>query len=181
MPIATSALLCLVIAVSDGDTLKARCEDPDTGRRTTQVVRLAAIDAPERSQPFGGRARQSLSEMALRKPARLVCREKKDRYGRTLCTAWVTPASCTRPGCEFTLDAGLAMLTVGLAWWPPQFAREQTAQQRGQYEFAQFEAKAKHAGLWREGDKAVPPWEWRREHPGWPRAHAVAKRSEMNQ
>ena len=172
MPVlATTTLLCFVIAVSDGDTLNARFPDPLTGRDSTEVVRLAGIDAPEREQPYGWRAKKSLSEMALRKPVRLVCREKNDRYGRSLCNAWVTPASCTGPSCEFTLDAGLAMLTSGLAWWPPQFAREQAPQQRGQYEFAQFEAKAKGAGLWREGGKAVPPWEWRREHPStWPHA-----------
>ena len=183
MPIAaTTTLLCLVIAVSDGDTLKARCQDPRNGPDTTQVVRLASIDAPERDQPYGWRSRKTLSELTLRKPARLVCRKKDDRYGRALCNVWVSPASCTRKSCEFTLDAGLAMLTQGLAWWEERFGREQTAQQRGQYEFAQFEAKARRAGLWSEGDRAVPPWEWRRDHPGWPHpASAPAGRSRANQ
>lgn len=183
MPVATTTLLCLVIAVSDGDTLKARCQDPRNGPATTHVVRLASIDAPERDQPYGWRARKALADLTLRKPARLVCRKKNDRYGRMLCNAWITPASCTRSACEFTLDAGQAMLSVGLAWWPPQFAREQTAQQRGQYEFAQHEARAKRAGLWRDGDKAVPPWEWRRDHPpSWPHASgAAAARASANQ
>ena len=182
MPIAaTTSLLCLVIAVSDGDTLKARCQDPRHGPETTHVVRLASIDAPERGQPYGWRSKKTLSELTLRKPVRLECRKKDDRYGRSLCNAWVTPASCTRTSCEFTLDAGLAMLTQGLAWWEPRFAREQTAQQRGQYEFAQTEAKARRAGLWREGDKAVPPWEWRRDHPGWPHAASASAGSGANQ
>lgn len=159
MPLASATLLCLVIAVSDGDTLKVRCQD--RGPQPT-IVRLVAIDAPERDQPFGWRAKKSLSEMALRKPVRLDCRDKKDRYGRALCTAWVTPASC--PSCSTTLDLGHAMLTLGLAWWEPRFAREQPPQQRGQYEFAQFEARSKRAGLWRDAD-AVAPWDWRREHP----------------
>lgn len=165
MPLSSAALLCLVIAVSDGDTLKARCQGPSS---KTKVVRLASIDAPESNQPFGWRARKSLSEMTLRKPVRLECRDKKDRYGRLLCTVWVTPASCTRPSCEMTLDAGHAMLTMGLAWWSPRFAREQAPQQRGQYEFSQFEARSKRAGLWRDPD-AVAPWEWRQEHPTRPR------------
>ena len=174
MPLVSTTFLCLVFAISDGDTLKVRC--PDRNPVTPQVVRLASVDAPERDQPFGWRAKKSLSEMTLRKPVRLECREKKDRYGRSLCTAWVTPASCTRAGCEYTLDVGQALLTMGLAWWSPQYAREQTPQQRGQYEFSQFEAKARRAGLWRDGDGAVPPWEWRREHPakhGWPSAAAA--------
>jgi hypothetical protein len=36
-------------------------------------------------------------------------------------------------------------LTVGLAWWYRYYAKEQTPEQRGQYEFAEFEAKAKRA------------------------------------
>lgn len=175
MPIATTALLCFVFAVSDGDTLKARCSDARTGRDTTQIVRLAAIDAPERMQPYGRRAKTALGDMVLRKNARLVCRDKPDRYGRTLCTVWVTPASCTQRTCEYTLDANLAMLTLGMAWWEERFAREQAPQQRGQYEFAQVEAKSKRAGLWREGGKAVPPWDWRREHPStWSRTRVAA-------
>jgi len=172
MPLASTALLCLVIAVSDGDTLKVRCHDDDASA-SPRVVRLVAIDAPEITQPFGRRAKQSMSEMTLRKPVRLECREKKGRYGRDLCTAWVTPASCTRPSCELTLDAGHAMLTLGLAWWEARFAHEQSPQRRGQYEFAQVEAKSKHAGLWRDAD-AMPPWEWRAEHPGWPHRRASA-------
>jgi endonuclease YncB( thermonuclease family) len=165
MPLASAALLCLVVAVSDGDTLKVLCQDSDF---EPKIVRLAAIDAPESNQPFGQRARKSLSEMTLRKPVRLECRDRKDRYGRLLCTAWVTPASCTRPTCEMTLDAGHAMLTIGLAWWESRFAREQAPQQRGQYEFSQFEARSRRAGLWRDAE-AVPPWEWRQLHPTRPR------------
>jgi endonuclease YncB( thermonuclease family) len=52
-------------------------------------------------------------------------------------------------------------LTVGLAWWYRYYAREQTPEQRGQYEFAEFEAKAKKAGLWQEPEP-VAPWDWRR-------------------
>jgi len=181
MPIATTTLLCLVLAVSDGDTLKARCQDPRNGPDTTRVVRLASIDAPERDQPYGWRARKALADLTLRQPARLVCRKKNDRYGRLLCNAWVTPANCARSACEYTLDAGQAMLSVGLAWWEPRFAREQTAQQRGQYEFAQSEARARRAGLWRDGDEAVPPWKWRRDHPGWPHPSGAAAAGTRNQ
>ena len=174
MPVlASSTLLCFVIAVSDGDTLKARCRATPPGTETTRIVRLAGIDAPEHGQPYGQRAKKSLTEMALHKPVRLQCREKPDRYGRSLSTAWAPPAPCTQRGCESTLDANLAMLTLGLAWWPAQFAREQPPQQRGQYEFAQDEAKAKRVGLWREGGKPGRPGEWRREHREWPHARAA--------
>ena len=61
-----------------------------------------------------------------------------------------------------TLDAGMYQLTVGMAWWYRQYAKEQTPKQRGQYEFAEVEAKAKGVGLWREPEP-VAPWEWRRQ------------------
>jgi len=163
MPIAATAILCLVLSVSDGDTLKALCDEASLPQNLL-TVRLASIDAPESNQAFGRRARQALSELVLDKMARLECRGSPDRYGRSVCKVMVAPSSCTREPCARTLDAGLAMVTLGLAWWEPHFAEEQTPQERGQYEFAEVEAKAKHAGLWRDGDP-VAPWTWRQEHP----------------
>ncbi|KVJ48977.1 hypothetical protein AWS31_06165 [Enterobacter hormaechei subsp. steigerwaltii] len=51
-----------VVRVLDGDTV----EILETGNRVTRV-RLAGIDAPEKSQPFGQRSRQALSWGRLRK------------------------------------------------------------------------------------------------------------------
>src|SRR4051812_19873733 len=47
----STVLLCLVIAIADGDTLTARCEVHDEAQNI--VVRLSQIDAPERGQPWG--------------------------------------------------------------------------------------------------------------------------------
>ncbi len=152
---AADARICLVVGVSDGDTITARCGRPGGYERIR--VRLAAIDAPERDQPFGARAKQALSGIVFGKPARLECNET-DRYGRSVCSVWVTPASA--PNGPRTLDAGLAMVTIGMAWWYRAYSREQTPEARGQYEFAEFEAKVKRVGLWRHSDP-VAPWEWR--------------------
>lgn len=151
---------CLVVGVSDGDTITARCGEP--GAYEQVKVRLAGIDAPERHQPFGGRAKQALSDLAFNKPAGLEC-TKTDRYGRSVCNVWVAPASA--PQGPQTLDAGLAMVTVGMAWWYWAYAREQTPQARSQYEFAEMEAKAKRAGLWADAEP-TPPWEWRKAKRG---------------
>jgi endonuclease YncB( thermonuclease family) len=167
MPLATTAFLCLVLSVSDGDTLKALCDEP-AAPQSLMTVRLAGIDAPESNQTFGRRAKQALAGMVLDRPARLECRQKADRYERSICKVMVASSSCSQEPCAKTLDAGLAMLTLGLAWWEPHYAWEQTPQERGQYEFAQYEARAKHAGLWRDEDP-VPPWDWRKDHPLGPR------------
>jgi len=116
-----------------------------------------AIDAPEK-QPFGERSKQALSDLVYLKDAE-IDRLKTDRYGRSVCRVKVAPSSA--PQGPNTLDAGLAMITVGMAWWYHAYAKEQTPQERGQYEFAEAEARAKRAGLWREAEP-VPPWEWRR-------------------
>jgi endonuclease YncB( thermonuclease family) len=67
-----------------------------------------------------------------------------------------------KPDCPKTLDAGMAQLTQGLAWHDEKYAGEQDPQQRGQYEFAEEEARARRVGLWRDTDP-VPPWERRLE------------------
>lgn len=154
-----ATLLCLVVGISDGDTLTARCPTEGAAHPYQQVkVRLAAIDAPERKQPYGNRARQALSELTFQKQALLDC-PKTDRYKRHVCTVWVAPASA--PDGPRTLDAGLAMVTQGMAWWYRAYSREQTAEARGQYEFAEQEARAKRVGLWADREP-VAPWEWRR-------------------
>ena len=125
-------------------------------------VRLSGIDAPERAQPFGERSRQNLSRLVAGKPVE-VRWHKRDRYGRVVGQVWVVSpdARCQGAGCPKTLDAGLAQLTVGLAWHYKQYAGEQSAEDRERYGFAEEEARARRAGLWREAD-AVAPWEWRR-------------------
>lgn len=46
---APSSRTCLVVGISDGDTLTARCGR--LGAYEEVKVRIAAIDAPERAQP----------------------------------------------------------------------------------------------------------------------------------
>jgi len=53
------------------------------------------------------------------------------------------------------------MVTQGMAWWYRAYAPEQTPEARGQYEFAEAEAKARRVGLWSDREP-VAPWEWRK-------------------
>ncbi|MDM0023830.1 thermonuclease family protein [Variovorax saccharolyticus] len=152
---------CVIVGVIDGDTVTARCGD--RGAHEQIRVRLHGIDAPEKRQAYGMRAKQVLSGMVFGKPARLDCVDI-DRYARRVCKVMVAPASA--PGGPQTLDAGLAMLTVGMAWWYRSYAGEQAPEERGRYEFAEFEAKSRRAGLWRD-PHAQAPWSWRKaEHAG---------------
>jgi len=143
-----------VIKVADGDTITVLDSNKEQHR-----IRLAGIDAPEKSQPFGNASRKKLRELVAGKEV-LVDFDKYDRYGRIVGTVWATPPDC--PTCGKTLDAGLAQVTSGMAWWYRKYAYEQSPEDRGSYEFAEQEAKAKRVGLW-QGKNPVPPWEYR--HP----------------
>jgi endonuclease YncB( thermonuclease family) len=141
-----------VVRVVDGDTVVLEAE----GERYR--VRLGAIDAPERDQPWGESSTRSMRRILAGKEAR-VDYYKRDRWGRLIGYIWVTPPDC--PTCGSTLDAGLYQLTVGMAWHFKRYAHEQAPEQRGQYKFAETEARAKKAGLWSDPEP-IPPWEWRR-------------------
>lgn len=120
------------------------------------------IDAPEKKQPFGSRSKQHLSYLVFDKAVEINYR-KTDKYGRLVGKVMVSsPDACpdASPACPKTLDAGLAQVTVGLAWHYKQFASEQSAEDRGRYESAESEAREKKAGLWSDLHP-LPPWEWR--------------------
>jgi len=142
-----------VVAVADGDTITVL-------RDKEQVkIRLAGIDAPEKKQAFGNVAKLRMSDMVFGKEVRVDDR-KKDRYRRTIGRVWVASAECQASDCPKTLDAGMALLTAGLAWHYKQYAKEQPEEESEQYSFAETEARAKRVGLWIDAEP-VPPWEWR--------------------
>lgn len=133
-----------VIAVADGDTLTVL----DAGR-VPRKLRLDAIDAPERRQPYGQRARESLADLAHGRTARAEC-PKVDRYGRAVCRVIVDG-----------VDVGLQQIRRGLAWHYTRYAHEQPAELRTAYNKAELAARAERSGLW-SGTEPTPPWDYRR-------------------
>ena len=105
--------------------------------------------APEKKQPFGGKAKTSLSALAYNRTAEADCR-KIDRFRRKVCVVFVGGK-----------DVGLEQIKAGMAWWYRQYAKEQTPQERINYENAETLAKRNRYGLW-NGTNPTPPWEWRR-------------------
>lgn len=157
-----------VVGIQDGDTVTILAGDNVRHR-----VRLAGIDAPELGQPFGRRSRESLSAMVFAQPVRVEWR-RRDPFGRLVGTLWVAPpgSPCrSRPECPATLDAALAQLERGHAWWFRRYAPEQPPEERARYEAAEREAREQRLGLWRDREP-VPPWAWRRR--GEPRQPLVA-------
>ena len=143
-----------VIHIADGDTITVF-----DSNKVQHRVRIAGIDAPEKGQPFGNASRKRLGELVAGKEVQVEF-EKYDRYGRIVWKVWMTPPDCST--CGKTLDAGLAQITSGMAWWFRRYAHEQSPEDQGRYEFAEQGAKAKKVGLWQDKNP-VPPWEYR--HP----------------
>ena len=74
----TETLNCMVVKVTDGDTVKCR-----TGNNRVHKIRLINIDAPEKSQQFGQDATKNLARMIFSRNVQ-VKYHSKDRYGRIL-------------------------------------------------------------------------------------------------
>ena len=151
-PLLADNLSGKITRVWDGDTVTLQSGGVE------YRIRLSGIDAPEHDQAYGNDASQHLKTLLLNKSVRVEA-GKTDRYGRRLGKIWVQPAHCR--DCRKTLDANLAMLTVGLAWWYRYYKDEQSPEDQGRYEFAELEAKSKRAGLWQDPDPTAP-WDWPR-------------------
>ena len=129
-----------VVGVADGDTLTIL----DAANKQHKV-RLAYIDAPEKAQAFGNRAKQKLSDACYGKPAVATVIDT-DRYGRH-----VAEVVCAG------LAANRMMVESGMAWVYTEYARGQ-----GALVAAESTAKAAKLGLWSTLAQ-TPPWEFRRE------------------
>ena len=102
--------------VADGDTITIL--DPSN---TQLKIRLNKIDAPEKSQAFGQRSKQHLSDIVFGRSV-TVTWDETDRYGRILGTVWLDGR-----------DINLQMVRDGFAWHykrydsTPAYAQASTA------------------------------------------------------
>ncbi|NVO31638.1 thermonuclease family protein [Hymenobacter sp. P5342] len=113
-------------------------------------VRLLGVDAPERDQPFGQQAGESVARLLT--PARqvLLGRRGVDLYGRTLATLRLPVTG----GPALALDSLLVVRGWGWAWDPRHRIPGRAAQQAS--------ALAARRGLWKCGAVGVlTPRQWR--------------------
>lgn len=132
-----------VVGVVDGDTITVL-----DAEKVQHKIRLAGIDAPEKTQAFGNRSKESLSYMVFDKTVNVET-EKRDRYGRQIGKVLVDGR-----------DVNLVQVERGMAWFYRQYQREQSPNDRKLYEAAEDAAKAAKRGLWRDADP-VAPWDFR--------------------
>lgn len=122
-----------VVGVSDGDSVSVL-----DAQKTQYKIRLAGIDAPERAQAYGQKAKESLSDLVFGK---LVDVEwsKQDRYGRIV--GMITLAG---------VDINLEQIKRGMAWHYKQYQNEQSPEDRVAYAQSESQARDKKLGLWRD-------------------------------
>lgn len=134
-----------VVGVSDGDTVTVL-----TAENRQFKIRLSGIDAPEKKQPFGAHAKETLARQLFGQPV-VVEWSKTDRYGRIIGKIEVDG-----------VDVNLEQIREGSAWVYTQYLRELPVEDRRLYLQAERQAKSEHRGLWGDNDPE-PPWEWRKE------------------
>jgi endonuclease YncB( thermonuclease family) len=154
--VAAQAYSGRVVAVNDGDTVTVL----DTANQS-HVLRLVGIDAPEQLQAFGQKSKTSLAALVFNRDVD-VLGEKPDRKWGTVAKIMVANTNCNAPSCPKVNDVGLMQVTTGMAWWYRRYAKDQSPQDRQDYEIAEFQAQSRRVGLWNDKNP-IPPWEWRRD------------------
>lgn len=128
----------VVSKVHDGDTLKVKLAD---GRSVS--VRLAQIDAPELSQPYGKESRDTLRNVCFGRTASVDV-ETVDRYGRL-----VGNVVCNG------VDANIHQVSTGMAWVYVAFPHSRHTLE------IELASREMRKGLWKD-DLPTPPWVYRR-------------------
>jgi len=142
-PSTTETFSGTVTKVHDGDSIHITPK----GRKRV-VIRLAGIDAPELTQPFGIKSRDKLRSLILNRKAEASC-HKTDRYQRQVCTVIYSG-----------VDINLQMVASGMAWHYKQYQKEQSGEQRNAFARAERNARKNLLGLWR--GESLEPWIFRK-------------------
>lgn len=128
-----------VVGITDGDTITVLTE-----QRRQMRVRLAQIDAPERRQPFGDRARDMLSQLVFERRVRIVA-VGTDRNRRVIGRVFVG-----------SLDVNAEMVRRGGGWVFRRYSDDPMLLR------LESEARSARRGIWALPEaQRLPPWEWR--------------------
>ena len=146
-----SMLLCIpawgqrfpvtVVGITDGDTFTVINRD-----KLQLKVRIIGIDAPEKNQPFGNKAKQALSDLIYRKTIDIDV-QYQEKWGRYAAKVYTSDGR----------DVALLMLQAGMAWHNADY--DKTAA----YKKAQEAARGAKTGLWSDAHPEAP-WEYRKKH-----------------
>jgi endonuclease YncB( thermonuclease family) len=136
-PAAAEEFTGRVVGVTDGDTIKV------LHAHHSETVRLLGVDAPEKRQAYGDRARRFTAELAFDRTV-TVRTSGRDRNGRLLG--------------EVVLPDGRSLsqeiVRAGYAWWFRKYSSD--------IQLARLEEEARQdrRGLWADAAPTAP-WEYR--------------------
>lgn len=135
-----TTLKAKVIGIKDGDTVVVL---DSLNNQTT--LRLAEVDCPEKSQPFGTKAKQFTSDQIYLKTIQYLVTDK-DRYGRSIAMIYYD---------EDNKYLSAEIIKAGMGW---HYKRYSTSK-----ELATFEdnAKKNKIGLWVDSN-TINPSDWRK-------------------
>ena len=134
-------LTAKVVGIKDGDTVVVL-----DSLNNQITLRLAEVDCPEKSQPFGTKAKQFTSDQIYLKTIKYVVTDT-DRYGRSIAMIYYDTDN---------KYLSAEIIKAGMGW---HYKRYSTSK-----ELATFEdnAKKNKIGLWVDSNP-VAPWEFRKQ------------------
>ena len=132
--LSAQALKGKAVSIADGDTFTLLVNGNEQVK-----IRIDGIDAPEKKQDFGNRAKEYLSGMIWGKELTVKV-SKKDRYGRSI-------GKVSTPSIS---DVGLEMIKAGFAWQYRDYNNEKT------YAEAERLARQNRKGLWLDNNPIRP-------------------------
>ena len=141
-----------IAEIFDGDSFNLRTTKGEIVR-----IRIAGIDAPERTQPYSNKSKESLVEI-LNSGEISLSPVKVDVYER-----WVANVSVAKQ------DVGLVQIQRGHAWFFVRYKKDISEDMRQRYADAERAARDQRRGLWAGIDTAArnpalapePPWKFR--------------------
>ena len=135
-----TSLTAKVVGIKDGDTVVV------IDSLNNQItLRLAEVDCPEKSQPFGTKAKQFTSDQIYLKTIKYIVTDK-DRYGRAIAMIY------------YDVDnkyLSAEIIKAGMGW---HYKRYSTSKELAQFE---INAKKNKIGLWIDNNP-IEPSEWRK-------------------
>ena len=134
LSLAAQILKGRVVKIADGDTFTLLVNEQEQIK-----IRLDGIDAPEKGQAYGNRAKEYLSSMIS---GVLVTVEIKsiDRYGRSI----------GKVSTSTIADVNIEMIKAGYAWQYREYNNDKT------YTSAENQARKNKRGLWQDKNPIRP-------------------------
>ena len=123
-----------VVGITDGDTFTLLVNGNEQVK-----IRIDGIDAPEKKQDFGNRAREYLSGMIWGKELTVTV-TKKDKWKRSI-------GKVSTPEIQ---DVGLEMIKAGFAWQYREYNNDAS------YAEAERQARESKKGLWLDKNPIRP-------------------------